>query len=263
MVKAKKSLGQHFLIDPLIVAHIIEALAPKVGETVLEIGPGEGVLTLPLVNSGADVVAVELDRRLAPMLEKGFHDRSNFRVIEADILSIDPADVGLGKFALAGNLPYNITTPVIDWLMRYHEAIDRAVFMMQKEVGERMASPPGRRARSTISVLISVFYDCETICDVPPNSFRPPPRVDSVVVRFRRHGRRYDFDNYDRFVKFVRFSFTGKRKSLLNNLNVAYPIRRDELERIIVDICGSPKIRAEQLDLDTFIKLSSAVFEHL
>jgi len=263
MVKPKKSLGQHFLIDPVIVSRIIEALDPQPGETVLEIGPGQGVLTLPLVNTQSEIVAVELDRRLAPELEMAFKDRPNFRVIEADILAIDPFSVGLKQFALVGNLPYNITTPVMDWLLRYHDAIDRAVLMMQKEVGQRVASPPGKRARSTISVLTSLFYDSETICDVPPDAFKPPPKVDSVVARFKRHNRIYEIGDPARFEKFVRFCFAGKRKNLLNNLNVAYPIKRAELEQIITEICGSAKIRAEQLELDQFIELSQAIFNRV
>jgi 16S rRNA (adenine1518-N6/adenine1519-N6)-dimethyltransferase len=263
MVKAKKSLGQHFLIDPLIVSRIVDAISPQPGETVLEIGPGKGVLTLPLVNSGANVVAIELDRRLAPELEMAFKDRANFRVIEADILAIDPASVGLNRFALVGNLPYNITTPVMDWLLDYHNAIDRAVLMMQKEVAERVSSPLGRRARSTISVLTSLYYDSEIICGVPPDSFRPPPKVNSAVVRFARHNREYEIDDFVRFEKFVRFCFASKRKNLLNNLNSAYPIARDELEKIITETCGSPKIRAEQLDLDTFVTLSGVIFNQV
>ncbi len=263
MVKAKKSLGQHFLVDPLIVSQIVEALGPKSGETVLEIGPGQGVLTLPLVNSKADIVAIELDRRLAPELEKRFKDSDNFRVMEADILAIDPASVGLEKFAVVGNLPYNITTPIMNWLLKYHPVINRAVFMMQKEVGERVASPPGRRSRSTISVLTSLYYDSEKVCDVPPESFRPRPKVDSAVIRFRAHKRSYDIKDIARFEKFVRFCFASKRKNLLNNLNVAYPIKRDEIEQILAEVCGNPKIRAEQLELGTFIDLSRIIFERL
>jgi 16S rRNA (adenine1518-N6/adenine1519-N6)-dimethyltransferase len=128
--------------------------------------------------------------------------------------------------------------------------------MMQKEVAERVSSPLGRRARSTISVLTSLYYDSEIICGVPPDSFRPPPKVNSAVVRFARHNREYEIDDFVRFEKFVRFCFASKRKNLLNNLNSAYPIARDELEKIITETCGSPKIRAEQLDLDTFVTLS-------
>jgi 16S rRNA (adenine1518-N6/adenine1519-N6)-dimethyltransferase len=263
MVRAKKSLGQHFLVDPLIVSRIIEALNPRAGETVLEIGPGQGVLTLPLVNSDAIIIAIELDRRLAPELEKVFKDRANFRVIEADILAIDPAEVGLERFSLVGNLPYNITTPVMDWLLKYYLAIDKAVLMMQREVAERVSSPPAKRARSSISVLTSLCYDSEIICDVPPESFKPPPKVDSAVVRFVRHDREYDIKDMARFEKFVRFCFASKRKSLLNNLNSAYPIKRDELEKIITEKCGAPKIRAEQLDLETMIDLSRLIFEKL
>ncbi|MCP4568213.1 MAG: ribosomal RNA small subunit methyltransferase A [FCB group bacterium] len=263
MVRAKKSLGQHFLFDPVVVSQIIDALGPRPGETILEIGPGEGVLTLPLVNSGANIIAVELDRRLAPKLEKHFEAHDNFRVIEADILSIDPREVGLDKFSMIGNLPYNITTPIMDWLLANHNVIDRAVLMMQKEVALRVSSPPGKRSRSTISVLTSLFYDGEAVVDVPPEAFRPPPKVDSAVVRFVRHDRNYDIGDLARFEKFVRFCFAGKRKNLLNNLNSAYPLPREDLDRIIGDICGNPKIRAEQLELETFIDLSRVIFECL
>jgi len=260
MIRAKKSLGQHFLSDPLIVSQIMEALAPQAGETILEIGPGEGVLTMPLVNSGAEIVAVELDRRLAPRLEKLFGTHNNFRVVEADILSIDPGSVGLENFAVVGNLPYNITTPVMDWLFKYHDNIGRAVLMMQKEVAERVTSPPGKRARSTISVLTELYYDGELFCLVPPESFKPPPKVDSAVVRFVRHNRKYEISNLARFEKFVRFCFAGKRKNLLNNLNSAYPIRREQLSETITHVCGSNKIRAEQIELDSFIRLSEEIF---
>ena len=258
-VRAKKSLGQHFLSDPIIVSEIIAAVAPKAGETILEIGPGEGVLTLPLVNTKANIFAVELDRRLAPRLAKEFHARENFKVLEADILAVDPRKFGLDSFAVVGNLPYNITTPIMDWLLTYYDLIDRAVFMMQKEVAQRVISPPGKKARSTISVLTSLYYDSSIVCDVPPESFTPPPKVDSTVVKFVRHGRTYPIADIGRFSKFVRLCFVGKRKSLLNNLNSAYPIRKDEIERIICEITGNPKIRAEQLDLDTFIALSDAI----
>lgn len=261
MVNPKKSLGQHFLSDPLIVSEIISAIAPKQGQTIVEIGPGEGVLTLPLVNSKANIFAVELDRRLAPRLAKEFHQRDNFQVLEADILSLDPRKLGLDNFSVVGNLPYNITTPIMDWLLTYHELIDRAVFMMQKEVGERVASPPGKKARSTISVLTELFYDCEKVCDVPPESFRPPPKVDSAVIKFTRHGRTYDIPNIDRFRKFVRFCFAGKRKNLVNNLNSAYPIPKDEIASIVEDVTGNAKIRAEQLNLDVFITLANSIFE--
>lgn len=261
MVKAKKSLGQHFLVDPLFVTRIMEILDPRPGETVLEIGPGDGVLTLPLVNSRTEVVAVELDRKLAPSLAKAFAGRENIRVLEADILSLDPQVAGLSTFALVGNLPYNITTPVMDWLLRYHDRIDRAVLMMQREVAERVSSPPGRRARSTISVLTELHYDCEIACDVPPEAFRPRPKVDSAVVRFVRHSRRYEIGDPARFRKFVRFCFKSKRKNLLNNLSAAYPIRRAELEEIIVEFTGSRQVRAEQLALDTIIALARKIFD--
>jgi len=260
MIRAKKSLGQHFLCDPEIVSHIIEVSAPRPGETVLEIGPGQGVLTFPLVASGADIVAVELDRRLAPELAQALASYPNFRVIEADILSVDPKTIGLQKFSLVGNLPYNITTPVMEWLLRNHEAIDRAVLMMQKEVAQRMASPSGKKARSSISVITSLYYDSDVTKMVPPAAFEPPPQVDSAVVRFVHHDRKYDVGDALRFEKFVRSCFVGKRKNLLNNLIAAYSIPREEASRIIVEICGSDRIRAEQLELADFVALSKAIY---
>lgn len=263
MIRAKKSLGQHFLCDPEIVSHIIEALAPRPGETVLEIGPGQGVLTFPLVASGADIVAVELDRRLAPELAQALAAYPNFRVIEADILSVDPKTIGLQKFSLVGNLPYNITTPVMEWLLRNHEAIDRAVLMMQKEVAQRMASPSGKKARSSISVITSLYYDSDVTKLVPPSAFEPPPQVDSAIVRFVHHDRKYDIGDPLRFEKFVRSCFVGKRKSLLNNLNSMYPIRRGELEAMVVRLFDSATIRAEQLEPDDFVRLALEVFARL
>jgi 16S rRNA (adenine1518-N6/adenine1519-N6)-dimethyltransferase len=263
MVYAKKSLGQHFLIDPEIISRIIAALDPKKGETVLEIGPGEGVLTLPLIRSGANIVAVELDCRLAPQLAQLAPEKTNFKVFEADILRFDPKAIGLGSFALIGNLPYNMSTPVMDWILTYHSVIDRAVLMMQKEVADRVTSPPGRRARSTISVLTSLYYDSEMVCDVPPEAFRPRPNVDSAVVRFVRHARSYGIDNPERFEKFIRFCFRNKRKNLLNNLNSAYPIRREELEKLIGELFSSRQIRAEQMELDHFITLYNAILSRI
>lgn len=263
MMRAKKSLGQHFLCDPEIVSHIIEALAPRPGETILEIGPGQGVLTFPLVASGADIVAVELDRRLAPELAQALASYPNFRVIEADILSINPETIGLQRFSLIGNLPYNITTPVMEWLLRNHEAIDRAVLMMQKEVAQRMASPSGRKTRSSISVITSLYYDSDLTKSVPPTAFEPPPHVDSAVVRFVHHNRKYDIGDPLRFERFVRSCFVGKRKNLLNNLIAAYSIPREEASRLIIEICGSDRLRAEQLELADFVTLAKAVIARL
>jgi 16S rRNA (adenine1518-N6/adenine1519-N6)-dimethyltransferase len=254
MVRPKKSLGQHFLVDQAIISQIIDALEPSAGMMVVEIGPGGGELTLPLVNSGATVVGIELDRRLAPELARQMEGRANFRMLEADILAVDPDEENLGRFRLVGNLPYNITTPVLEWLYRHQERIDRAVLMMQKEVAERAVGTRGK-ARSTLSVIASLYYDREIVCIVPPESYRPPPGVESAVVRFDRHGREYGLDNVPRFEKFVRACFKKKRKSLLNNLNSAYPLPRPELQELIESRFSSDTVRAEQLTLEQFIDL--------
>jgi len=262
-MRAKKSLGQHFLNDPSIIAEIIDALKPLPEEKVLEIGPGRGALTVPLLNTGAQVTAVELDRVLAPEMAAELERFGNFKIFEADILRFDPAALGLKRFAVVGNLPYNITTPVMDWLFKYNDRISRAILMMQKEVAERVISPPGRKSRSTLSVLTELYFDSRMVIKVPPESFDPPPQVHSAVVLLTHHGHDFGIKGAERFRKFVRNCFAAKRKSLLNNLNSAYPLPRQVLEKIINDNLEKAGIRAEQLSLQDFIKLSQKIFEIL
>ena len=190
--RAKKALGQHFLIDRGAVQRIVEALEPLAGEAVLEIGPGHGVLTGPLIDAAGKIAAVELDDALAATLRTQ-HDPSRLILFTGDVLRLDLAEAlsSLGaadgrRLAVAGNLPYNISKRVAQKLIGERRHIDRAVLMFQREVAIRLTADPGGRSYGPLSVLANLTYDVDRLFDLPPRAFTPRPRVVSSVTRWRR-----------------------------------------------------------------------------
>jgi 16S rRNA (adenine1518-N6/adenine1519-N6)-dimethyltransferase len=181
---ARKRFGQHFLTDSTILDRIVSAIDPKPGEALVEIGPGLGAMTDPLVARSGHLTVVELDRDLAARLRK----RSELTVIEADVLQVDfralAAQAGR-KLRVVGNLPYNISTPILFHLLDAVSEVEDQHFMLQKEVVERMAAGPGGKDYGRLSVMLQWRYDIENVLDVPPEAFDPPPRVDSAVVRMQ------------------------------------------------------------------------------
>ena len=179
---ARKRFGQHFLTDASVLGAIVDLIAPQSGQALVEIGPGLGAMTNPLVAASRHLTVIELDRDLAARLRK----RSELSVIEADVLKVDFAALAAQagqKLRIVGNLPYNISTPILFHLL---DAVDHVVdqhFMLQKEVVDRMASRPGRKDYGRLSVMLQWRYAIESVLHVPPNAFEPPPRVDSAVVR--------------------------------------------------------------------------------
>ena len=179
---ARKRFGQHFLADTGIVDAIVRAIDPRPGQALVEIGPGLGALTQPLVERCGHLAVVELDRDLAARLRR----RQGLDVIEADVLTVDFAALAAtrgAKLRVVGNLPYNISTPILFHLLEAAEHIEDQHFMLQKEVVERMAAGPGGKDYGRLSVMLQWRYDIESILDVPPGAFDPPPRVESAVVR--------------------------------------------------------------------------------
>jgi 16S rRNA (adenine1518-N6/adenine1519-N6)-dimethyltransferase len=178
----RKRFGQHFLTDPAVIDAIVRAIDPRPGEALLEIGPGLGALTVPLLECGATLTAIELDRDLAARLRS----RAGLTLIEADALKVDftalAAACGL-RLRVLGNLPYNISTPILFHLLEHVAAVRDQHFMLQKEVVARMAAAPGSKAYGRLSVMLQWRYDIEAVLDVPPAAFEPPPKVDSAVVR--------------------------------------------------------------------------------
>ena len=179
---ARKRFGQHFLTDASVLGAIVDLIAPQPGQALVEIGPGLGAMTNPLVAASRHLTVIELDRDLAARLRK----RSELSVIEADVLKVDFAALAAQagqKLRIVGNLPYNISTPILFHLL---DAVDHVVdqhFMLQKEVVDRMASRPGRKDYGRLSVMLQWRYAIESVLHVPPHAFEPPPRVDSAVVR--------------------------------------------------------------------------------
>jgi 16S rRNA (adenine1518-N6/adenine1519-N6)-dimethyltransferase len=181
---ARKRFGQHFLVDAMVIAEIIQAIAPQPGDRLVEIGPGLGALTLPLIEHFGALTVIEIDRDLAAK----WRQRGGVEVIEADALKVDFGAIagnGTGRLRVFGNLPYNISTPILFHLLDFADRIEDQVFMLQKEVVERMAAAPGGKEFGRLSVMLQWRYDIESLIKVPPEAFDPPPRVDSAVVRMR------------------------------------------------------------------------------
>ena len=180
--QARKRFGQHFLTDGSVIDAIIDAIDPQPGEALVEIGPGLGAMTDPLVARCEQLTVIELDRDLAQRLRQ----RTALNVIEADVLNVDFGALAAQKgqrLRVVGNLPYNISTPILFHLLGAVQHVVDQHFMLQKEVVERMAAAPGSKAYGRLSVMLQWRYDIEAIIDVPPEAFEPPPRVDSAVVR--------------------------------------------------------------------------------
>ena len=181
---ARKRFGQHFLADHGVIDAIVTAIEPKPGERVVEIGPGLGAMTDPLVARCGRLTVIELDRDLAVRLRR----RDELDVVEADVLTVDFAALAArlgGPLRVVGNLPYNISTPILFHLLGSVDHVVDQHFMLQKEVVDRMAAAPGSKAYGRLSVMLQWRYDIESVLDVPPESFEPPPRVDSAVVRMQ------------------------------------------------------------------------------
>ena len=180
--QARKRFGQHFLTDGSVIDAIVDAIDPQPGEALVEIGPGLGAMTDPLVARCEQLTVIELDRDLAQRLRQ----RTALNVIEADVLNVDFGVLAAQKgqrLRVVGNLPYNISTPILFHLLGAVQYVADQHFMLQKEVVERMAAAPGSKAYGRLSVMLQWRYDIEAIIDVPPEAFEPPPRVDSAVVR--------------------------------------------------------------------------------
>ncbi len=213
----RKRFGQHFLADRLIIEAIVEAIAPKVGDAMVEIGPGLAALTQPLVERLGALTVIELDRDLALRLRS--HEQ--LTVIESDVLKVDFAQIsqalGNVKLRVVGNLPYNISTPILFHLLQYVEVIEDQHFMLQKEVIDRMVARPSTAAYGRLSVMLQWRYAMENVLFVPPESFNPPPRVDSAVVRMVPRSDAMALDE-SLLSELVQVAFSQRRKLMRHTL---------------------------------------------
>ncbi|MDD3575626.1 MAG: 16S rRNA (adenine(1518)-N(6)/adenine(1519)-N(6))-dimethyltransferase RsmA [Halothiobacillus sp.] len=264
--RARKRFGQNFLTDEAVIARIVSAIAPKAEDRLIEIGPGLGALTCQLIQPLTHLTVVELDRDIIPKLlarcskQKTAHDqasKSKLTVLEQDALTLDLAPLaGEGPLRIAGNLPYNIATPLIFHLLEQSKHIVDMTFMLQKEVVDRLAAHPGNRDYGRLSLMVQAVAEVESLFVVPPTAFNPPPKVDSAIVRLvpRAHPLVPD-DLKPLFGELVSLAFAHRRKTLQNNLKHRLPTST------IVDAGIDPGTRAEQVSLDEFISLARLVKE--
>jgi 16S rRNA (adenine1518-N6/adenine1519-N6)-dimethyltransferase len=223
-MRAKRSLGQNFLTGEHYPRRIIETVAPRADETIIEIGPGPGALTGLLVESGARVIAIELDRELIEPLNKRFAASANFRLIEADALTVDfcceitPAP----SARVVANLPYYVSTPILQRLIKQRRCLSEMTLMLQREVAERITARPGGKEYGYLSALVQFFCEAERLFDVPPGAFRPAPKVYSSVIRLRvRKQPAAPVRDEEYFLDLLKVLFAQRRKTIFNNLRAA------------------------------------------
>ena len=261
-LRADKKLGQNFLIDENVVRQIVEAAELSEADIVLEVGPGIGTLTQGLAESKAQVVAVELDTRLLPVLATTLEGYDNVRVVHGDILKVNiMEEVGAPSFKVCANLPYYITTPIIFALLEKRLPMERLVAMVQKEVAERMAAQPGGKDYGALSVAIQYYTEPEIAFIVPPTSFIPAPAVDSaVIVCKRREKPPVEVCDEALFFRVVKAAFSLRRKMLSNSLkNMGIKAEHVAKWLELADVDG--KRRAETLSLEDFAKLTNSFNE--
>ena len=263
-----KRLGQHFLRDRRTIHRIIDALNPNTDETIVEIGPGTGALTSVLVERAGRLIAVEFDNKLAPFLQERFGGFGNFKLVMADALTLDfckeiqPAPVA----RLVANLPYNISTAILQRLIAQRACIDEMVLMLQREVVERLLAPAGTSDRGFISVLVEAYCEAEKLFDVAPGAFRPPPKVWSSVMRLKIRPR-INAENTDEGLlwEVVSAGFAQKRKTILNNLRHTSGRLQEILKRnggASIVLCKANvelQRRAETLTLEEWGKIVQAI----
>lgn len=263
-----KRLGQHFLRDQRTIHRIIDALAPKTDETIVEIGPGTGALTSVLVERAGRVVAVEFDNKLTPLLQERFAGFENFKLVMADALTLDfcAEIVPARSVRLVANLPYNISTAILQRLIAQRACLDEMVLMLQREVVERVLAPPGTTDRGYISVFVEAYCEAEKLFDVAPGAFRPPPKVWSSVMRVKFRPRiNAEVSDETLLWAVVSAGFAQKRKTILNNLRHASGHLHEVIQRnggASIVLCKANvelQRRAETLTLEEWGKIVQAI----
>jgi 16S rRNA (adenine1518-N6/adenine1519-N6)-dimethyltransferase len=250
----RKSLGQHFLTDRRILTRIIDALEPASTDTVVEIGPGRGALTEILSPRAGRVIAVELDRALAARLRAKYAG-SNVDVVEADILQTDLGALAGGPYSLVGNVPYYITTPILFHALRPPRAV-RAVYMVQREVADRMTAGAGEKAYGALSVNVQALATVEKMFGIPAGAFQPPPKVASAVVRVTpRQTPAVTEAEEQAFRVFVQGAFGLRRKQMRRVIRQLRPITVEVADRVLSDAGIDPEVRPETVTVPQFADL--------
>lgn len=254
----KKKFGQNFIIDENIINSIIDKSKIDKDTLVIEVGPGAGSLTYKLGKSAKNVICYEIDTTLKNILKENIKDLDNVEVIYQDFLKVniekDIKKYEYKKLYFVANLPYYITTPIIIKIIEDNISVDKMVFMVQKEVGNRFKATPGTKEYNSLSVYLNYYFDVKKIVDVSRHVFLPEPNVDSIVVEFTKKNNLYNLRNEEVFFKLVRDSFAQKRKTLRNNLK-GYNL--EKIEEVLKRHNFGLSVRAEQLTVEIFIEIAN------
>jgi 16S rRNA (adenine1518-N6/adenine1519-N6)-dimethyltransferase len=251
--RARKRFGQNFLHDRRVIERIVDAIDPQPGQSIVEIGPGQAALTRELVRRAGHITAIEIDRDLAAWLREEF-TAQQLTLVEADALKLDWASLATPSLRVVGNLPYNISSPLLFRLMECAERVIDQHFMLQKEVVDRMVAPPGSKTYGRLSVMLQVRYRLTKLFDVPRGAFNPPPKVTSSIVRMvPRPADELPAIDFGCFGRVVAAAFNQRRKILKNALS---DVAGEEAFRA-ADV--DPLARAETLAVDDFVRLARAV----
>ena len=250
-----KKYGQHFLSDPRILEGIVDALGPAPSDTVVEIGPGRGSLTDILVERSGRLIAVEIDRALTEDLQKKYRDRSNVEIVQGDVLETDLHALAGPDFLLIGNVPYYITTPIV------FKALEapiprRSVFLVQREVAERMAAKEDTESYGALSVNVAAVANTEQVMSVPASAFKPPPKVESAVIRLTpRSVPLVSAESLPGFRTFVQAAFGQRRKQMQRALRTVRGISAEEARRVLERAGIDPAARPEVVSPEAFGRL--------
>lgn len=256
--QTKKRFGQNFLQDDVIIRRIIAAISPQKNDRILEVGPGVGAITLPLLRSVGCLDAVEIDRDIIPLLQKNATGVGELVIHQQDVLSfkLDSLTQEKSSLRVVGNLPYNISTPLLFYLFSQQCLIKDMHFMLQKEVGARLAAAPGSKKFGRLSVMAQYNCDIEMLFDVPPAAFDPAPKVHSTFVRLLPRALPFRVNDKDKFAKIVCLAFTQRRKTILNTLKTQ--VTRERLISLGID----PTLRPEDLTVEDYVNISNGMMEN-
>ncbi|WP_237059453.1 16S rRNA (adenine(1518)-N(6)/adenine(1519)-N(6))-dimethyltransferase RsmA [Microbulbifer sediminum] len=251
--KARKRFGQNFLVDENIIERIVRAIGPRETDRLVEIGPGQGAITALLLQRCPSLKAIELDRDLIPMLEFKFRDYPDFEIIEQDALKFDFGTLAQDQpLRIVGNLPYNISTPLLFHLLSFRGKVKDMHFMLQKEVVDRLSATPGNKAYGRLSVMVQYHCRVQGLFPVPPQSFRPAPKVESAIVRLTpREKPELAATNEALLERIVNVAFQQRRKTLRNALKPLYP----ELDITALPLDASR--RPETFSVKEFVELAN------
>jgi len=254
--KPRKRFGQNFLHDKMVIQRIVNNINPRQGDHIVEIGPGEGALTELILDKIGAMDVVELDRDLIPLLKIRFVMQEGLTIHQADALKFNFCELKESdkKLRIIGNLPYNISTPLLFHLFDNNHCIQDMHFMLQKEVVDRIVAKPGDSAYGRLGIMMQYYCRSEYVFTVKPGAFRPPPKVDSAIVRLIPHEKPpVEIDDFNTFSEIVNFSFTQRRKTLRN-------ILKGKLEVSQIEALGiEPTIRPERLSLQDFTKIANSL----